>query len=61
MKTLYCRDFGKDCDAVMSGTTEEELLTKAAEHSREKHGLTGEFTEKDRTRIRSMIREEEAA
>jgi predicted small metal-binding protein len=51
MKTLSCREAGFDCDYVVQGETEEEILQKGAEHARMDHGLkeedcTAEFKEK---------------
>lgn len=39
MKTLYCRDAGFDCDEVIRGETEGEVLSQAATHAREVHGI----------------------
>ena len=39
MKSLSCRDTGVVCRAKVSGDTEDEVLAKAIEHAREKHGV----------------------
>lgn len=39
MKTLYCRDAGFDCDAVVRAKTDQEVLTQAAKHARDVHGV----------------------
>lgn len=39
MKTLYCRDAGFDCDAVVRAETEQEVLNQAAKHAQEAHGV----------------------
>ena len=39
MKSLSCRDTGAVCRAKVSGETDEEVLAKAVEHAREKHGV----------------------
>ena len=39
MKTLYCRDAGCDCEAVVRAETEQEVLTRAAQHARDVHGV----------------------
>ncbi len=39
MKSFECRHAGVVCDAKVSGETEEEVLAKAVEHAREKHGV----------------------
>ncbi len=38
-KTFACRDAGLSCGARVSGETEQEVLDKAVEHAREKHGV----------------------
>lgn len=38
-KTFECRDAGVPCRAKITGATEEEVLQKAVEHAREKHGV----------------------
>ena len=40
--TLACKDFGVDCDYVVKGETEEEVLTEGAKHAKEAHGYTEE-------------------
>jgi len=39
MKSFECRHAGVVCGAKVSGETEEEVLAKAVEHAREKHGV----------------------
>ena len=39
MKSFACRDAGVICRATVTGETEEEVLAKAVEHAREKHGV----------------------
>ena len=38
-KSLKCKDIGVDCDFVAYGKTEDEVLRKAAEHSRKDHDI----------------------
>lgn len=38
-KSFACRDAGLPCGARVTGETEEEVLEKAVEHAREKHGV----------------------
>ena len=58
MYTISCRDVGKDCDCVIHGETEEEVMKNAAEHAVEGHGykeeeiMTGEMKEKIKSHIR---------
>lgn len=56
MKTLHCRDVGFDCDAVVKAATEEEVLTTAAQHAAQVHGVT--VTPDMAAQIKTLIREE---
>ncbi len=38
-KTFECSHGGVVCGAKITGETEEEVLAKAVEHAREKHGV----------------------
>jgi len=38
-KTFECRDGGVVCRAKIEGETDEEILAKAVEHAKEKHGV----------------------
>lgn len=38
-KSLRCSDTGIVCRAEVTGETEDEVLSAAAEHAREKHGV----------------------
>ena len=38
-KSFRCADAGVVCRAEITGETEEEVLQKAVEHAREKHGV----------------------
>ncbi len=58
--TLKCRDMGADCDVVIEGKTEEELIYKAAEHGRTVHGMK-ELSEKDQRKMRRLMHEDRAA
>ncbi|GAA5161395.1 DUF1059 domain-containing protein [Ornithinimicrobium tianjinense] len=42
MKQLNCRDVGFDCDGVVEGETAYDVLTQAAQHAQEVHGLSEE-------------------
>jgi predicted small metal-binding protein len=42
MKTLACRDIGLNCDDIIKGTTEEEVLKHAKEHAWESHAIKPE-------------------
>ncbi len=39
MKTFECQDAGVVCGAKVTGETEDEVLAKAVEHARSKHGV----------------------
>ena len=39
MKELHCRDVGFDCDGVIRGESEDEVMAQAAEHARDVHGM----------------------
>jgi predicted small metal-binding protein len=58
MLTVACRDVGQDCDCIVAGETEEELMKKAAEHAVKDHGykeqdiMTSEMKEKIKSHIR---------
>ncbi len=55
-KSLSCKDAGADCGWSATAETEEELLTKAAEHVKESHKdleLNPELTQK----IKSLIKD----
>lgn len=42
MKELECRDVGFDCDGVVSGETEYDVMRQVATHAKEVHGLSDE-------------------
>jgi len=58
-KRLYCREVGSDCDFVVRGTNEKEVLERAAEHVRKDHGLS-EISPQMTERLRAAIREDSA-
>ena len=39
MKELNCRDVGFDCEGVIHGESEEDVMAQAAGHARDVHGL----------------------
>lgn len=60
MKEIRCSEVGffPDCDGVMQGETEEEVMAAASQHGREVHGMTDDdFTEESVEIIRSHVRE----
>jgi predicted small metal-binding protein len=40
--SLICRETGLDCDYLIEGETEEEILSKGADHAIKVHGLKAE-------------------
>ncbi len=57
MLTITCRDVGPNCDCVIQGETEEELMKNAAEHAVKDHGYTEEdiMTPEMKEKIKSQI------
>ena len=57
MLTITCRDVGQNCDCVIQGETEEELIKNAAEHAVKDHGYTEEdiMTPEMKEKIKSQI------
>jgi predicted small metal-binding protein len=56
-KVVHCRDVGFDCDGVVRGETEAEVLARVAAHAKEVHHLetvSDEVVEK----VRSVMRDE---
>ena len=59
MKEIRCAEVGffPDCDGVMRGQTEEEVMAEAADHGREVHDMTDDdFTDENVEKIREHIR-----
>ena len=58
MLTLTCRDVGQNCDCVVHGETEEELMKNAAEYAVKDHGYTEEdiMTSEMKEKIKSHMR-----
>ncbi len=56
MKRLACRDVGLDCDFVMEGVSEEEVLNKAQQHAYEVHAIKPEeMTSEMKVKIQENI------
>lgn len=59
MKFLSCKEAGKDCNYIARGNTEDEVLKKAFEHSKNVHGMKdSEFTNEMREQIRSLVHDD---
>ncbi len=55
-KKLSCRDIGLDCDSVVCGKTDEEVITKVGQHVLAIHGIEG-FSKEFYNKARAAIRE----
>ena len=56
MKQLRCADAGFECDAVIRGEDDQDVMAKAGEHAREVHGMD-EIDEKTGEQLRGLIHE----
>ena len=57
MKTINCREAGFDCDYIVRGETEEEVMKNGAEHAMKDHGMREEdITPEMKQKIRGLIR-----
>jgi predicted small metal-binding protein len=59
-KVLQCRDLGFDCDGVVRGETNEEVLQGAAQHAQEVHGISP-LPDEDKQQAMTLIRDEGAS
>ena len=56
-KVLKCRDVGVNCDTVLYGENEADILRKAAEHAKECHqGI--QMTPQLQAKLKAAINEE---
>lgn len=55
-KELRCDDVIPGCDWVVRGETEEEVLSKGAEHAASAHGIE-EMDEATQEKVKASIRE----
>jgi predicted small metal-binding protein len=56
MKRLACRDVGLDCDYIIKGETEEEIMKNAVQHAWEIHAIKPEeITSEMKVRIKDNI------
>lgn len=57
MKTITCREAGFDCDHIVKGQTEEEVLNNGIEHAKNDHNMKEEdITPEMKEKIRGLIR-----
>ena len=58
MKTISCREAGFECDWIVKGQTEEEVIKNAAEHAIKEHGAKSEdITPEMKEKIRALVRD----
>ena len=57
VKALACRNAGFNCDAVIRGDTEEEIMASTVEHAIKKHNMKPEdiASEEFEEHVRSLI------
>ena len=56
MKTITCHEVGFDCDSVVKGETEEEVMKRGAEHAMKDHGMKEEdITPEFKEKVRGLI------
>jgi predicted small metal-binding protein len=58
VKSFECRHGGVPCNAKVTGETDDEVLAKAVEHAREKHGVDLAASTTLAAYAKSLIREE---
>jgi len=57
MKTINCREAGFDCDYVVKGETEQEVMHNGTAHAMNAHGMKQEeVTPQMKEKIRGLIR-----
>ena len=53
-KVLHCSDLGTDCDLVIRGETEQQVLVRLIEHARKAHRDVDAFRDMERDFIGRM-------
>jgi predicted small metal-binding protein len=56
MKTINCREAGFECDYVVKGETEEEVMKNGEEHAKKVHDMKEDMTPEMKQKIRGLIR-----
>jgi predicted small metal-binding protein len=54
-KELRCADVGFECDAVVRGEDEQDVMTQAAEHAQSVHGMSESDLQAHEGAIRGAI------
>ncbi|MHA2027861.1 MAG: DUF1059 domain-containing protein [Candidatus Kariarchaeaceae archaeon] len=55
-KEFHCRDVGFDCDGIVQGQTEDELMNKVAIHAKEVHNIT-DISDDVVNQVKAAVRE----
>jgi predicted small metal-binding protein len=55
MKKLSCRDAGFNCDYIMEGKNDDEVMAKARDHGAKQHGLS-KLTPEQEQQLRGRIK-----
>jgi predicted small metal-binding protein len=56
MKTINCREAGFDCDYIVKGETDEEVLKNGIEYVKKDHNMSEEvMTAEMKEKIRGLI------
>ncbi|MDQ3083189.1 MAG: DUF1059 domain-containing protein [Thermoproteota archaeon] len=57
MRTISCREAGFDCDFIVKGETEDEVLKNGIEHAKSDHNMKDEdITAEMKQKIKGIIR-----
>jgi predicted small metal-binding protein len=57
VKTLNCREAGFECDYVVKGETDEEVLRNGGDHAMKVHGMKAEdITPEMKQKLKGLIR-----
>lgn len=57
MRILNCREAGFECDYVVKGETDEEVLRNGGEHAMKVHGMKAEdITPEMKQKLKGLIR-----
>jgi predicted small metal-binding protein len=58
MKTINCREAGFECDYIVKGQSEEEVMKNGADHVTREHGMKpDDITPQFKEKVRSLIRD----
>jgi predicted small metal-binding protein len=56
MKTIICREAGFECDYVVKGQNEDEVMKNGADHAIKEHGMKPEdITPEFKEKVKSLI------